>query len=186
MMHPTRSLVLVFTYLLSGCAGTAPTASPSTPAAKTSEHLPPPFSAAELRKGISAGTQMRFQVESAGSPTVIQEWLFRNVDDQGCTIAARILATDGSLISDNGTGTSTWAELESHAHFPAAHSTRRESTVVVPAGEFATWYFEVKSKGPGSPVSRFHFAKELPGPPVWMEVTKNGVVTTKMILLSRT
>lgn len=150
------------------------------------EHVVPPFSAEQLRTGIPVGTEIRYRVESAGSPAVIQHWVFTAADERGCTIHSRVLAEDGSLIEDEGEGTSTWAELESHAHFPAATTTRSESTVEVPAGRFETWLFEVRPAEADAPVSRYHFARELPGPPVWMEVSKGGTVVRKMELLSRT
>ncbi len=164
------------------------TNSAATPAetAAAPTHVSPPFSAAELRAGIPAGTEMRFRVESAGAPPVIQHWVFTGTDAEGCTIAARVLAEDGTLIKDEGSGTSRWAELESHAHFPLATTTRTDSSVDVPAGHFDTWLFVVRPEDPEAPVRKYQFARELPGPPVWMEVTKGGSLVTRMVLLSRT
>jgi len=150
------------------------------------DYMAPPFPADELRRGIPIGTEMRFRIESQGAPSVIQHWVFTGADDKGCTIAARILAEDGSLIEDKGEGTSTWAELEAHAHFPAATTTRAESRVEVPAGSYETWLYEVRPADPEAPVRRYHFAWKLPGPPVAMEVTKSGTLVTRMVLLDRT
>ncbi len=146
----------------------------------------PPFTAAELRAGLPAGTEIKLRVESANSPAVIQHWIFTAADETGCTIQARVYAEDGTLIEDQGSGTSTWDELESHAHFPAALTTREDASIDVPAGHFDTWLFEVKPAQPGAASQRLHFARSLPGPPVWMEVVKDGVVLTKLELLSRT
>lgn len=151
----------------------------------TADHVAPPFTADQLRAGIPVGTEMRFRVESAGAPALVQHWVFTDADESGCTIASRVLAEDGTLIEDEGSGTSTWAELETHAHFPTAITTRSESSVEVPGGRFETWLFEVRPTEPDAPVRRYHFARELPGPPVWMEVTRGGELVTRMVLLSR-
>lgn len=188
-------------YLLCGlvmaCGGASGSSATDLPAAATKSsdapaetanaraHVAPPFSADELRAGIPVGTEMRFRVESAGAPTVIQHWVFTDADATGCTIASRVLAEDGTLIKDEGSGTATWAELESHAHFPAATTNRTDSSVDVPAGHFDTWMFVVRPEDPDAPVRQYQFARELPGPPVWMEVTKGGSLVTRMVLLSR-
>jgi hypothetical protein len=168
----------------------AATATAPEPAAATTDdpaaHLPPPFTAAELRAGLPVGTEIVFKLEAAGQETQLQHWTFTAADDSGCTIAAKLLREDGSLISDEGEGTSSWAELESHAHFPAARSTRTESTVTVAAGTFDSWLFEVQPAAPDQPVKRLQFARTLPGPPVLMEVIAGGEVVMRMELLSRT
>jgi hypothetical protein len=148
--------------------------------------LPPPFTAAELRAGIPAGTEITLRVANAGAAPVITQRVFVAADERGCTIQSRVLAEDGSLVRDDGTATTTWEELESHAHFPAARTRRSESSVEVPAGRFATWLFEVLPDDPAGPTRRFHFAPELPGPPVSMEVVQGDTVVMTMELVSRT
>lgn len=145
-----------------------------------------PFSAADLREGLPAGTELRLRVETAGEPTVIQHWVFTAADAEGCTIHSRILAEDGTLISDEGEGTSKWVELSQHGQFPAARTTRTASSIDVAAGHFDTWLFVMKPAEPGGPIKRFHFAPSLPGPPVLMEVVNGDTVIMKMELLSHT
>lgn len=177
----------LFALLVVACSGTGSAPGPAPEAAGPAKpHLEPPFSAAELRAGLPAGTEIKLRVVAAGQPPVIQHWTFTAADEKGCTIHARILGADGSLIRDEGSGTSSWAELESHAHFPRDLTTRSDSTVEVPAGRFETWLFEVKPARPGDPLRRFHFAKELPGPPVSMEVIADGETALSMQLISRT
>lgn len=153
----------------------------STPA-----HVSPPFSAAELRAGLPAGTEIKLRVKTAALPAVIEHWTFTAVDDRGCTIHARVLDESGAVIRDEGSGTSTWAELESHAHFPKERTTRSESIARVPAGTFETWLFEVGPEKPDGPISRYHFAKTLPGPPILMEVISAGERVRSIELISRT
>lgn len=148
-------------------------------------HLPPPFSAEALREGIPQGTEMVLRLETAGQPTVLQRWLFTAADAQGCTIHAWILSPEGEELSDEGEGRSTWAELESHAHFPARRTTRTDSSVSIAAGELDTWRFEVAPEAEGEPVKVFHFSPAHPGPPVLMEVRSGQEVLTRMELVSR-
>jgi hypothetical protein len=90
------------------------------------------------------------------------------------------------MLQDEGESFSTWEELERHAHFPSARTTRSESSVDVPAGHFETWLFEVQPEKAGGPIQRLHFAPNLPGPPVSMEVIAGGAPVMRMVLLSRT
>ncbi len=97
-----------------------------------------------------------------------------------------MFAEDGTtLVEDQGPGSSKWTELETHGRFPAALTTRKDDAVDVPAGHFDTWYFEVRPAKAGDPTRRFHFARTLPGPPVWLEFSRDGTVLTSMQLLSR-
>jgi len=201
-----REHLCLVVFMLVGCGGGAGSSAPSTPAGsgpapagdeassskgtpaagEGADYVTPPFTAADLQAGLPAGTEIRYRLESAGAPTVIEHWVFTASDEKGCTIASRVLAEDGTLIKDEGEGTNTWAELETHAHFPAASTTRTDSSVDVPAGHFETWLFEVRPTESGAPLRRYHFARNLPGPPVWMEITKDGQLVTRMVLLSRT
>ena len=146
------------------CASCATRSSDSAPAQAKADHLPPPFRAQELRAGIPRGTEIKLRVEERGKPPVIQHWVFTDVDDEGCTIHARMLAEDGSLLADEGSGRSTWAQLEAHGHFPAARTTRADSSIEVPAGRFDTWSFTVREDGREGSEKRLHFAPTLPGP----------------------
>jgi len=149
--------------------------------------LEPPFRAAVLRDGLPVGTVIDFRIAAAGKPTVVQRWRFTAADADGCTVETVTYAEDGAtVLADEGAETHRWSELEGHAHFPAARTTRREASIDVPAGHFDTWYFEVAPEHPGEPTRRFHFARNLPGPPVWMQVIQDGQVVMSMELLART
>ncbi len=179
----TAALVAIIA--CSGSSDRQPARSPTPAPAAGSEHLRPPFTADELRAGLPVGTELVLRVEQADKPTLLQRWDFVAADESGCTIHSRILTEDGSLQTDAGKGTSTWAELEAHAHFPADRSTRADSTVTVTGGTFETWLFVVQPDKPGGPVKKFHFAKTMPGPPVLMEVIRGDETLMKMELVSR-
>lgn len=196
--------ISVVAIALSACGSSAPaaeqpapsssTVAPSEPAAPAEpagsaepDYIAPPFTKDDLRTSIPAGTELKLRISAAGQPTVIQHWVFTASDASGCTIAARILAEDGTtLIKDEGEGTSTWAELETHGRFPAARTARTDASVDVEAGHFDTWLFVVQPEKPGGPIKKVHFARTLPGPPVLMEVTQGDELLMKMELVSRT
>ena len=125
---------------------------------------------------------MRF--EQAGQPPVVQRTTFESVTDDGCTYRTATLADDGTVVREDGPATATWRELSDHARFPSSRTARSESRVNTPAGEFDVWLYEVDSEQEGAPVQRFFFAKNLPGPPVLLEVEHNGQVVTRMVLVS--
>jgi hypothetical protein len=173
------------------CAPAEPNArdpvAPSTSASAAPDAIvSPPFDAAALRDGLRVGTEIRLRIGGEGQPTVIERWTVTAADRDGCTIHTETFAEDGAtLLSDDGSATSKWSELEAHAHFPAARTSRSDSSVDVPAGHFETWFFEVRPEKPGEPLKQFHFAKAFPGPPVWMRVTLGDKVLASMDLVSR-
>jgi hypothetical protein len=164
-----------------GAVSEAPAVAPAEPIA------PRPFTMEQLRDGIPRGTVIRLRVETAGQPTVEQEWTFTAVDAASATIASKVFGADGSLVKDEGEGTSTWAELNEHASFPAARTTRVESAVEGPLGHVETWLYTVADTDEGGvPVTkRYQFAKTLPGPPVLFTIEREGVEVFRMTMVAR-
>lgn len=187
-MDVQRALVLIALTL--GCgsssAAPAPAAAPAEAAAPAAESWAPrPFGADALRGAMTVGTEIRYRIEAAGKPTVIEHWTVTAADSDGCTIRSRTLSEDGAKVLGEQTGTSRWTELEQHASFPAELTSRTGSSIEVAAGKFDTWLYEVRPGKPGEPTKRLHFARTLPGPPVWMELTADGQAIMKMELVSR-
>ncbi|MCB9689357.1 MAG: hypothetical protein H6735_30245 [Alphaproteobacteria bacterium] len=142
------------------------------------------FDAAALRDGFVLGTKVRFRIEEAGKEPIEERWEVTGHTDTGCTIASTTVnPTTGALIEDQGEGTSTWEELESHAAFPAHLTSISDSTIIVPAGTFQTVRYTVVQEDGTTKV--LHFAKNLPGPPVSMVVTRGKEVVMSMVLLER-
>ena len=135
---------------------------------------------------MPAGTEIRYRITVTGKPPVIEHWRVTKADDQGCTIHTIVYANDGTTqLEDKGEATAAWTELEKHGEFPATYTSTREATIVVAAGRFDTWLFEVRPAEPGQPTRKLHFARALAGPPVWMEVSNEGVVSLRLELVSR-
>ena len=143
----------------------------------------------QLRASMPVGTVIRLRVRAAGAPEVEQRWEVTAADALGVTIASRVLGADGALLKDEGASTSTWAELYSHADFPADRTLVGPSSVDVPAGHFETVLYTVigtPEEGGRDFVKQLHFAKDLPGPPVYFTIVDGKGTTLEMTLLERT
>lgn len=172
---------------LCGC-GAAPAPAPAVPApSPAAETAPRPFTAAEIRGAMPKGHVLRLRLEAAGKPTVVEVWTVLEADAEGMTLGTRVHGEDGALLADQGAEVAKWAELVEHAAFPAAATVRTEGESETALGRLATLTYEVTKPGEdGVPVvSRFVFAKALPGPPVELTVTRQGVVLRKMTILER-
>ena len=102
------------------------------------------------------------------------------------TISFVTEAEDGEVTEPRQPASYTWAELRTHALYPAEATTVEDATVEVAAGSFQTRRYTVRSEVDGATsVTVFDFAVKLPGPPVRFVTTTDGVVTTRWELLSR-
>jgi hypothetical protein len=181
--------------LLCACAPTSPRPAPSEKPAAPAETAPAPdpaiaprpFTAEQIRAAMPAGTEVRFRLEQLGKPPVVLHWQVTAADADTMTMTSRVLGEDGSVLSQEPAQASRWDELVEHATFPAARTVRSEGSVEVPAGRFATIDYVVTENSAGSvTVSKFRFARELPGPPIWLAVETDGIVVRRMVLLERT
>lgn len=179
--------------LLISCGG-SPSATQSTPttparddgAAAPAATSPRPFTAEQIRASMPEGTEIRFRLEEAGKAPVVLHWRVTAADQASMTLAARVLAEDGSVIAEEPPQSSRWQELAEHATFPADRTVRRDGSVTIPAGTFDSIDYVVTDKKDGSvTVSTFRFARQLPGPPVSLTVEKDGATVRKMVLVER-
>lgn len=144
----------------------------------------PPFGVEALKSAFPVGTVVRLRMRKAGEAETVERWQVTAADDSGMTIASTVYNADGSLLRDEGSGTSTWVELTTHGQFPVAKTVREDSSVDVPAGHFDTWLYTVVDSEKDT-VSRYHFAKTLPGPPVLFTVVAGKGTVFEMALLER-
>ncbi|MFN0248609.1 MAG: hypothetical protein ACKV2T_17085 [Kofleriaceae bacterium] len=151
---------------------------PNAPA--PAESAPQLFTIEQLRDGIPAGRVIELRMELEGKPATTEHWEFTKVDANGATIHSVTRDDAGTIVADQ-TGTSAWAELHSHAKFPAAATTIEDNvTLTVPAGTFTTRLYKVKVEGA---TRRFWFAVDLPGPPVQFTTEKEGKVVMRAVML---
>ena len=138
------------------------------------------FTQEQLRAGNPSGRVIELRIEVEGKPTTIEHWEFTNADANGVTIRSISRDEAGTTIADE-TGTSAWAELHSHAKFPAATTTFEDNvSVTVPAGTFVTRVYTVKADGA---TRRFWFAADMPGPPVQFTTERDGKVVMRAVMV---
>ncbi|WP_324725979.1 hypothetical protein [Actomonas aquatica] len=155
------------------------------------DHLPTPFSAAQIREASPEGYTTRHVVRVEGQPTTVTVNTFVAAEDGEAVAAFRYYNTNeaGDMLGEAKTGEATWRELQAHASFPAELTTVEEVEVTVPMGTFTCWLYTVTRNIPSdvgekTAVSRFWFAQDLPGPPVKMVQAVDGDEKMSMVLLS--
>ena len=165
-----------------GCASSPPPDIVETP---DPTRLPTPYTANQIRAAMPEGTMIWMRMETPGKVTQ-EEWEVVDADDETCTMSSKVYDESGKkLLEDKGERTHKWTELRDHASFPIATTMRAEGRIDTPVGSFDSWLYIADTVGEdGLPLlMHFHFAKELPGPPVLMTRTVDGktVLTMKMV-----
>ncbi len=197
-MRPSVALLLA---LLSACGGSppppapAPVAAPSPAASASSsgsaadagaasassEFAPTPYTAEQIRKATAVGRTYEFRTEVAGAPSRRLVIAFTNVSDAEAETKNSLLDEQGKELAPPKISHAAWDELRRHAEFPRAATVIANEKIAVPAGTFDCVRYTV-TEGPGD-VSKFYFAKQMPGPPVLFMTDKQGtrVMTTTLI-----
>ena len=144
------------------------------------DHLPTPFTAEEIRLGCPPGRTLRYAHERGGQPTVIRVTRYVTGDADGCVQESWQESAEGTRLNAPERSSSTWRELQQHASFEAATTTRDEDEIDLPAGSFQCLrYTRVDNRG----TWRFWFARNLPGSPVRFEQEVANEIVFKATLL---
>jgi hypothetical protein len=145
------------------------------------DHLPTPFSAAEIRAGCPPGRTIRIREESPGEAPTFRRIRFTDGDAE--TAVHEFQATDeaGHPLGEPSLGSSTWLELQEHASQPMDATTAEEVALALPFGDFECWLYTVRA-----PVAelRFWFAKPLPGMPVQVEEWVEGELVGRTVMIA--
>jgi len=148
------------------------------------DHLPTPFTAAEIRAGCPPGRTLRFRIERAGEEPMIRVSRYAEVDGEGAVQESWAEDLDGGGLSEPEHERSTWLELQEHASFPRAITERgEEEELSIPSGRFACLRY---TRTDPDAVWRFWFARELPGQPVRYEREVSGEIVFSAILIDNT
>ena len=144
------------------------------------DHLPTPFTAAEIREGCPPGRTLRIRIERAGDDPVIRVVRYVETDADGAAQESWTEGLDGSRLSDPERERSTWLELQEHASFPVASTERIEEELTIPAGRFACLRY---TRTDPDAICRFWFARDLPGQPVRFEREADGQIVFSATLI---
>jgi broad specificity phosphatase PhoE len=144
------------------------------------DHLPTPFSAADIRAGCPLGRTIRLQTEAADGELSFRRIRFVEVDADGAVQEFESLAADGQPIGDPTLRRSSWLDLQQHATQPAATTVLDEVDLTTPLGTEACWRYTVGSAEDGV---TFWFAKRRPGMPVQVEERAAGELVSRSIVI---
>jgi hypothetical protein len=145
------------------------------------DHLPTPFSAAEIRAACPAGRTIRLREETPGEAPSFRRIRFTQVDEETATQEFQATDADGRPIGEPSVRSSTWLDLQRHASQPAAATTVAESALTLPFGELAGWLYTVRT--PDAEL-RFWFAEQLPGMPVQVEEWIDGRLAGRSVMIA--
>jgi len=138
-----------------------------------SDHLPTPFSAAQIREGCPVGRTIRVREDAAGEPPAFRRIVFVEADADGAVTEVQATDADGRPHGEPSRGQSTWLDLQRHASQPADATRVDEVEISLSFGDFPCWHYVVQR--PDAEL-RFWFAKDLPGMPVLVEEWTDGAL----------
>ena len=131
------------------------------------DHLPTPFSAAQIQAGSPVGRRIWVRREVSGQePTYRQIRLVHN-DALGATHEYRATDMNGVPTGDAVERHSTWLELQGHASQPADRTSLDEVERTLAWGNERCWRYVVREDD--GTESRFWFAQRHPGMPMIVE-----------------
>ncbi len=135
------------------------------------DHLPTPFTAAEIRDASPPGLAVTVVREAEGQPPTVSVTRFVDGDEEGSTRERQVLTADGEPAGEPARARATWLDLQAHASFPSATTARTEEAIDTPMGRLACLRYDVVE---GDSRQTFWFARTLPGMPVRVERWRDG------------
>ena len=120
------------------------------------DHLPTPFSAADIRAGCPFGRTIQLQSEAPGGELTFRQIRFVDVDADGAVQEFQSTDREGRPIGEPTRHRSSWLDLQRHASQPASATVIDEVDLELPFGTEACWRYTVSSHD-GS--ATFWFAK---------------------------
>lgn len=145
------------------------------------DHLPTPFSAAQIREASRAGRTIRMRDEAPGEAASFRRIRVIEVDAEGAVHEYQATDPDGTPLGESSRRRSTWLDLQRHASQPADATTVDEVELTLPFGNFACWRYVVRDAGAEL---RFWFAQPLPGMPVQVEEWSAGALTGRFTMIA--
>jgi hypothetical protein len=164
-----------------GCARLCPMPLPPESHRLQPNHLPTPFSAAEIRDACPAGRTIRIREEAPGEAPSFRRIRFTQVDEETAIQEFQATNADDRSIGEPNVRSSTWLDLQRHASQPAKATTVDEVVQPLAFGDFDCWRYIVRA--PGAEL-RFWFAKQLPGMPVQVEEWINGELAGRSVMIA--
>ena len=148
------------------------------------DHLPTPYTAAEIRAASLDGRASTYLIEVPGQEAVRQTLRFLKPDAKGVTFEYSRTKQDGTPLGPAASSRATWKELQAHASYPQKSTKVTDARMKTPAGDYACRLYTQTEKAKGkTTVQRFYFATKLPGPPVKAVIEQDGKAVYTMTLV---
>ena len=144
------------------------------------DHLPTPFSAADIRAGCPVGRTIRVQDEAPGGTLTFRRIRFVESDDDGSVQEFQSTDAKGRPIGEPTLRRSSWLDLQHHASQPAASTVIDEVDLRLPFGTEACWRYTVSAR---DECVTFWFAKGRPGMPVQVERRVDGELVSRSVVI---
>jgi hypothetical protein len=135
------------------------------------DHLPTPFTAAQIRAASRPGRTVRSLIVEPGSDPYVRVTRFLSGDAVGGEREFWTETPDGRPIGERERGHATWLELQAHASMPADATRIDEETIDIPAGHYDCLRY---TRVDGDTIDTFWFARSAPGMPLRYEQHVGG------------
>lgn len=143
------------------------------------DHLPTPFSAADIRVGCPVGRTIRLQSDEGGEVT-FRRIRFVEVDANSAIQEFQATDEDGQPIGEPTRRRSGWLDLQRHASQPASVTVIDEVDLALPLGTEACWRYVVGTRDDGV---TYWFAKGRAGMPVQVEERVGGELVSRSVMI---
>jgi hypothetical protein len=135
------------------------------------DHLPTPFTAAEIRQGSQPGRTVRSLIVQVGTDPFVQVTRFLSGDADGGEREFWTESPDGRPLTEAEGERATWLELQQHASMPADATRIDEEAIDIPAGRYDCLRY---TRVDGETIDTFWFATAAPGMPLRFEKRIGG------------
>lgn len=145
-------------------------------------YLPIPYTVAQIRERCVEGLELDLKVQTRGGPTQWQRMRFHDWAEDAVSIEMRIELEDGRPVSPPTEARRTWEELQLHGRFRADGAVRVRDQLDTNFGTLACWCYIVATQEGGT--QRLWFADVMPGPPVRVDMERDGENWMRMTLVA--
>ena len=143
------------------------------------DHLPTPFSAADIRAGCPVGRTIRLRSEATARRADLPPDPLRDVDAEYAVQEFQSTDAGGRPIGEPTLRRSSWLDLQRHASQPASATVIDEVDLDLPFGTEACWRYTVST---GDGPAAFWFSKRRAGMPVQVEKRVGGELVSRSVV----
>lgn len=143
-------------------------------------HAPTPYTAKQIHDAMP-DLGGRYYTLRGDPESSMLYYNFEKITANDCSVETMHFNHEGLTSDTNTVAHVPWIELQKHASFPLDQVTITEVRLALIAGTFDCWNYTVDGASPGR--DEYYFAKDLPGPPVYMrKLDETGKVVYEMEL----